>query len=227
MNKPRQLTFPWEKIFKSSLDGFYCDKLNKTLLDELMEISDEDIFIYASKNTGKTYLLQALSNYYSEKNLSSLYIPLKEVKKYDTSIIEGISQMDVVLMDGLDEIIGDDKWEISIFNLINESIPSGCRLIFSMSIDKKINKFNLPDLDSRIRKLHSKELHPVQDQNLKDALLQIAQFRLINLGERELNYLLGYTKRNLSDLVSILERLDSLSMELKRKITIPLIKDLL
>lgn len=183
MNKPRQLTFPWEKIFKSSLDGFYCDKLNKTLLDELMEISDEDIFIYASKNTGKTYLLQALSNYYSEKNLSSLYIPLKEVKKYDTSIIEGISQMDVVLMDGLDEIIGDDKWEISIFNLINESIPSGCRLIFSMSIDKKINKFNLPDLDSRIRKLHSKELHPVQDQNLKDALLQIAQFRLINLGE--------------------------------------------
>jgi chromosomal replication initiation ATPase DnaA len=55
--------------------------------------------------------------------------------------------------------------------------------------------------------------------------MHIAHSRSINLGEREANYLLSYTKRNLSDLVGIIERLDSLSMELKRKITIPLIKD--
>jgi chromosomal replication initiation ATPase DnaA len=68
---------------------------------------------------------------------------------------------------------------------------------------------------------------PVQDIYLKEALLYISEFRSINLGEKEIKYLLGYSKRNLSDLVSIIERLDSLSMELKRKITIPLIKDYL
>jgi DnaA family protein len=88
-------------------------------------------------------------------------------------------------------------------------------------------QIGLPDLESRIKKLNSFEMKPVQDVYLKEALLHISEFRSINLGEKEVKYLLGYTKRNLSDLVSILERLDSLSMELKRKITIPLIKDYL
>ena len=100
-------------------------------------------------------------------------------------------------------------------------------MVFSASINVGTLNFSLPDLDSRIRKLDSYEMFSVQDNNLNRALMHIAQSRSINLGEREANYLLSYTKRNLSDLVGIIERLDSLSMELKRKITIPLIKDFL
>jgi chromosomal replication initiation ATPase DnaA len=69
-------------------------------------------------------------------------------------------------------------------------------------------QIGLPDLESRIKKLNSFEMKPVQDVYLKEALLHISEFRSINLGEKEVKYLLGYTKRNLSDLVSILERLD-------------------
>jgi chromosomal replication initiation ATPase DnaA len=39
--------------------------------------------------------------------------------------------------------------------------------------------------------------------------------------------LLTYADRNISDLVKILESLDQLSMEMKRKITIPLIKEVI
>jgi chromosomal replication initiation ATPase DnaA len=39
--------------------------------------------------------------------------------------------------------------------------------------------------------------------------------------------LLTYANRNISDLVQILESLDQLSMEMKRKITIPLIKEVI
>ena len=51
--------------------------------------------------------------------------------------------------------------------------------------------------------------------------------RSINLGDKEINYLVTYTKRNMSDLVEIINKLDQLSMELKRKITIPLIKEII
>jgi chromosomal replication initiation ATPase DnaA len=44
------------------------------------------------------------------------------------------------------------------------------------------------------------------------------------LGDKEAQYLLTYVNRNISDLVQILESLDQLSMEMKRRITIPLIK---
>jgi DnaA family protein len=60
-----------------------------------------------------------------------------------------------------------------------------------------------------------------------DALKNIAKLSSISLGDREAQYLITYTKRNMSDLVKILESLDQLSMENKRRITIPLIKELL
>ena len=55
MNKPKQLTFPWSKPNKSSFDEFYFDEANhelKKILD-----TDDDIFLYGIKKTGKTYLL--------------------------------------------------------------------------------------------------------------------------------------------------------------------------
>lgn len=227
MSNPKQLTFPWEKNFKSSVKGFYCDPNNKKLFEELINFDGDDVFMYGTNNIGKTYLLQAICNYYNSDSRSSLYIPLMDVKNYDTAIIDNVSSLDLVCIDGLDQIANNSEWEIALFNLINSSLNTECRLIFSANFTNKTLQFGLPDFESRIKKLNSFEMTPVQDLYLKEALLHISEFRSINLGEKEIKYLLGYTKRNLSDLVSILERLDSLSMELKRKITIPLIKDYL
>ena len=47
------------------------------------------------------------------------------------------------------------------------------------------------------------------------------------LGEKEINYLVTYSKRNISDLINIINKLDKTSMQLKRKITIPLIKEVI
>jgi len=227
MTNPKQLTFPWEKTFKSSFSGFFCDDKNANLVNNLRLIEGDDIFIYGQSNIGKTYLLQALASLYSNLNKSPLYIPLSDIKNYETTIIDGAHEADLVCVDSIEEIAGIMDWEVALFNLINNASLTNCRLVFSASINIGTLNFSLPDFDSRIRKFNSYEMFSVQDQNLNLALMHIANFRSINLGEKEANYLLSYTKRNLSDLVGIIERLDSLSMELKRKITIPLIKDYL
>jgi DnaA family protein len=87
--------------------------------------------------------------------------------------------------------------------------------------------FELKDLDSRLRKLQSHELHCLADDDLLPALKHIASLRSIELGDKEAKYLLTYANRNISDLVQILESLDQLSMEMKRRITIPLIKEVI
>lgn len=228
MNSPKQLTFPWNKTFKSSFNSFYVDPQNEQLLKDIKDLSNGDnLYIYGVKNSGKTYLLQSLCNEYSKNKKSALFLPLKEVVRYGVDIIESIENMDLVCIDGLEIIRNKKEWEIGLFNLINNSLQTNCRLIFTSSSEDIKAAFSLPDLDSRMKKFNSYEIFPISDNHLLEALKNIANLSSINLGDREAQYLITYTKRNMSDLVKILESLDQLSMENKRRITIPLIKELL
>ena len=228
MNKPKQLTFPWNKVNKSSLEGFYTSRENSHLLS-LLKDSDflDDLFIYGTKESGKTFLLQAMCNSYSSVSKSSLYIPLKKVMNYGVEIFESLENIDLICVDGIEEAISKIEWEKAIFNLINKALISETRLILTSSKDLKSLNFSLPDLESRIRKIQSYELHPLNDKDIFDALKYISKLTSINLGDKEAKYLVTYSQRNISNLVHILESLDQLSMEMKRKITIPLIKEVI
>ena len=222
MNKPKQLTFPWNKVNKSSLEGFFTSQENSHLLS-LLKDSDflDDLFIYGTKESGKTFLLQAMCNSYSSLSKSSLYIPLKKVMNYGVEIFESLENIDLICVDGIEEAISKIEWEKAIFNLINKALISETRLILTSSKDLKSLNFSLPDLESRIRKIQSYELHPINDKDIFDALKYISKLTSINLGDKEAKYLVTYSQRNISNLVHILESLDQLSMEMKRKITIP------
>ena len=228
MNKPKQLTFPWNKVNKSSLEGFYTSQENSHLVSILKDTNfSDDLFIYGTKESGKTFLLQALCNSYSSMSKSSLYIPLNKVMNYGVEIFESLENMNLVCVDGIEEAISKIEWEKAIFNLINKALISNSRLILSSSQDLKSLNFTLPDLESRIRKIQSFELYPINDKDIFDALKYISKLTSINLGDKEAKYLVTYSQRNISNLVQILESLDQLSIEMKRKITIPLIKEVI
>ena len=228
MNKPKQLTFPWNKVNKSSLEGFYTSQENSHLVSLLKDRSFlDDLFIYGIKESGKTFLLQAMCNSYSSVSKSSLYIPLKKVMNFGIEIFESLENIDLICIDGIEEVISKIEWEKAIFNLINKALISESRLILTSSKDLKSLNFSLPDLESRIRKIQSYELYPINDKDIFDALKYISKLTSINLGDKEAKYLVTYSQRNISNLVNIIESLDQLSMEMKRKITIPLIKEVI
>ena len=228
MNNPKQLTFPWNKVNKSSLEGFYTSQENSHLVSILKDANfSDDLFIYGTKESGKTFLLQALCNSYSSMSKSSLYIPLHKVMNYGVEIFESLENMNLICVDGIEEVISKIEWEKAIFNLINKALISKSRLILSSSQDLKSLNFALPDLESRIRKIQSFELYPINDKDIFDALKYISKLTSINLGDKEAKYLVTYSQRDISNLIQILESLDQLSMEMKRKITIPLIKEVI
>tara|TARA_X000000368_G_C22933164_1_gene668601 strand:+ start:287 stop:973 length:687 start_codon:yes stop_codon:yes gene_type:complete len=228
MSNPKQLTFPWNKDNKSSFDSFYASKLNKHLLSLLQNNTfKDDLLIFGTKDSGKTYLLQALCNHFSNQGKSSFYLPMKQAKELSVDILESLESMELVCIDGIESIVGNKVWEIGLFNLINRSLNSENRLIFTSSKNIDVMNFELKDLDSRLRKIQSHELYALADDEILSALKHIANLRSIELGSKEAQYLLTYANRNISDLVQILESLDQLSMEMKRKITIPLIKEVI
>jgi DnaA family protein len=228
MSNPKQLTFPWNKENKSSFDSFYTTKLNKQLLFLLKdEALKEDLLIYGAKDSGKTYLLQALCNQFNNQGKSSFFLPMKQAIELSVDILDSLENIELVCIDGIESLVGNKAWEIGLFNLINRSFNSNNRLIFTSAKNIDGMNFELKDLDSRLRKIQSHELHSLADDDILSALKHIANLRSIELGSKEAQYLLTYADRNISDLVKILESLDQLSMETKRKITIPLIKEVI
>ncbi len=225
MSNPKQLTFPWNKSNKSKFDNFYFESSNIEVKDALL--GSEDIFLYGLKKTGKTYLLQSLCNYYFNKGRTSLFIPLKEVKDLGSQITESLENLDLICIDDVDLIAGDNLWEKAIFNLINDCLLTDCRLVFCSSFNPSNINLELKDLMSRIKKINHIEIFPVQSNNLTNAIKFISNSRSINLGEREINYLITYSERSIANLVNIIKKLDDLSMELKRKINVPLIKEVI
>ena len=222
MNKTEQLTFPWSKPNNSSFDDFYFEKSNLSVLENLKR--EDDLFIYGSCKVGKSFLLQSLCNYFSEQNKSSLYLPLKEMNSHGSRILDELESLDLVCVDDLETIAGNNEWERALFNLINNCLLSNCRIVFSSNINPSSIKFVLNDLMSRIKKINKMELYPVKSDNLTEAVRFFADLRSINIGDKEIAYLINHTRRSMGDLVTHINQLDKLSMQLKRKITIPLIK---
>jgi len=225
MNNPKQLTFPWNKTNKSNFNNFYFESSNIEAKDALLV--SEDIFLYGLEKTGKTYLLQSLCNHYFSEGKTSLLIPLKEAKDLGSQITESLENLDLICIDDVDLIVGDNLWEVSIFNLINNCLLTNCRLVFCSSLNPSSINFDLKDLTSRIKKINHIEIFPVKATNLSKAIKFIANSRSINLDKREIDYLITYSERSIANLINIIEKLDDLSMELKRKITIPLIKEVI
>jgi len=225
MSNPKQLTFPWNKTNKSKFDNFYFESSNIKVKDALL--GSGDIFLYGLEKTGKTYLLQSLCNYYFNEGKTSLFMPLKEVSDLGSQITESLESLDLICIDNVDLITGDDSWEIAIFNLINDCLLTNCRLVFCSSFNPSNINFELKDLMSRIKKINHIELFPVNTNNLSQAIKFIANSRSINLGEREIDYLITYSERSIANLVNIIKKLDDISMELKTKISVPLIKEVI
>ena len=225
MNKPQQLTFPWSKQNKFTFDDFFFDSPNKEV--KLALKNNDDVFLYGTEDSGKSFLLQSTCNYYASDYKSSVYIPISEAIKHGTSFIDSLEGLDLICLDDIDLIASNKDWEVGIFNLINDCLSSNCRLIFSSCKNPSSINFELDDLRSRIKRIDHIELYPISDANLPEAIKFVSQLRSINLGDKEINYLVTYTKRNMTDLIEIISKLDQLSMELKRKITVPLIKEII
>ena len=222
MNNPEQLTFPWSTSNKASFEHYYFEDINLSVKDALLK--KDDLFIYGISGAGKSFLLQSLCNHFALSKKLSLYIPLNEVMKHGPEILDSLEELNLICIDEIDLIAGNKEWEVAIFNLINNCLISRCRLIFSSQLNPSTIKFNLVDLFSRIKKIDHMELFPVTDNNHEEAIRFITKIKSLNLGDNEINYLMTHSKRNISNLVEILEKLDKLSLQLKRKITIPLIK---
>jgi len=229
MSNPRQLALQIQINERASLDNFFVSKNNNQTIQILKNIllssnKGAQIFIDDLGSNGKSYLLQAICNDFSNSNNSSIYIPMQETINFDPSILEGISELNLICIDDIDLINKRREWEIPFFNLINECYEKECFLILSGSINKLKA---IPDLISRIKKMETLRLEAINDDELMEATQAISKNLNIEISDKNMNYLINNSKRDIKTIFRTLSQLEKESLERKKSIGLNLIKDVI
>ena len=229
MSNPRQLALQIQINERASLDNFFVSKNNNQTIQILKNIllssnQGAQIFIDDLGSNGKSYLLQAICNDFSNSNNSSIYIPMQETINFDPSILEGISELNLICIDDIDLINKRREWEIPLFNLINECYEKECFLILSGSINKLKA---IPDLISRIKKMETLRLEAINDDELMKATQAISKNLNIEISDKNMNYLINNSKRDIKTIFRTLSQLEKESLERKKSIGLNLIKEVI
>jgi DnaA family protein len=232
MNKPKQLIFPFQINQKASFDSFFCSPDNQNLMTRLADIvsspDTSELIIHGEKGSGKSFLMQAICNELSSAEKQFAFIPMKKAFNMGVEIFQNLGSLDAVCIDDLQLILANQDWETALFNLINECQQSNCSLMLSLGGTQPLDEsVILPDLLSRIKRMEFIALHAVQDEFFNQAIDFVAQQLDIKIEEAELEFLLKHQTRIFSLLVENIITLDNQAASLKRKITIPLIKETL
>ena len=232
MNKPKQLIFPFQINQKASFDSFFCSPDNQNLMTRLADIvsspDTSELIIHGEEGSGKSFLMQAICNEFSASGKQFAFIPMNKAINMEVEIFQNLASLDAVCIDDLQLILSREEWETAMFNLINECQQSNCSLILSFGGNQSLEDITqLPDLLSRIKRMEFIGLHAVQDEFFNQAIDFVAQQLDIKIEEAELEFLLKHQTRIFSLLVENIITLDNQAASLKRKITIPLIKETL
>jgi DnaA family protein len=120
----------------------------------------------------------------------------------------------------------DETAQIVLFNAINEARQSGGRVLAAGNAPPA----QLPlreDLKSRLAWGLVYQVKPLTDEERRVFLRGEAERRGLHLPDEVVAYLLTRMRRDLHSLTAILDRLDQASLELKRPITLPLLREAL
>ena len=127
-------------------------------------------------------------------------------------------------VDDVDKL--DDASQIDLFNAINKARQSGGTVLAAGNAPPA----QLPlreDLKSRLAWGLVYQVRPLSDEERMVFLRREAERRGMHLADEVISFLLTRMRRDLASLAAILDRLDRTSLELKRPITLPLVREAL
>ena len=132
-----------------------------------------------------------------------------------------------VFIDDADGIAGDRERETALFHLYNVLKESGGHLLLSGKMPPSRWPIKTPDLASRLLTLAVAELTPPDEALLSAVLVKQFADRQITVGQDVIAFLVARMERSFAAATRWVEKLDRLALAQKRKITLPLVREIL
>lgn len=182
------------------------------------------IYLWGQEDSGKTHLLKAVC--YQAEALAKSHCYLDLAKAVDPAVITNISS-EVVCIDNLQAVVGQQQWEENLFHLFNRTRERQGLLVFSALSGPTHLGVVLPDLLSRLSWGLTYHLQALQDDEKLLAFKLRARQRGMEVPDEVVRYLIHRSPRKLSGLFALLDVLDEASLKEQRKLTIPFVRQAL
>ncbi len=210
----RQTIFDYNILPKHNLENFYVSESNK---DAYNFITNENKFnnysiLFGPNKSGKSHL----GLVWKEMNNAIIY----NNDNYN-NIIQSKKN---IFFDNFFENLNEEN----LFHLINHCFNNDLKIL--LCTDKLISNyiFELKDLSSRLKSFNFIEIKKPDDELIVNLINKLLHDKQIIVNNSEIfSYVLKRINRTYEDIYLLVENIDKLSLEKKKELTIPLIKELI
>ena len=206
----KQRSFHYQFDDKLNEVNFFVNDTNSYAFKGLIDKSHFNSFLYGPKKSGKSFL-------------GEIWLKRYSAIKFDKNFEAVIREKKNVL---IDDFTSFDQEKI--FHIINNCTLNNLKILIISS--RRINeiKFKFNDLSSRLKTFNNFEINQPNDEMLITILTKLLIDKQFIISSNEIfEYILRRVDRTYISIHDVVDKLDILSLEKKRQLTIPLIKEIL
>ena len=219
----KQLAFDFSRPAASDFANFVVGR-NAELVQRLAKtaaLSEERfIYVWGARGSGRTHLLRATVAASRESGSRAAYVACAAATRFGPTLRD----MACVAIDDVAEL--DETGQIGLFGLYNALREGGGALVAAGDVPPAQLRLR-PDVMTRLGWGLVYEVHGLSDHEKAAALAERARAKGFTLQPDVSQYLLTHARRDMPALLAMLDALDRYSLEAKRPVTVPLLRDLL
>jgi len=222
MKNSKQLYFEMPNKKALGIEDYIITDSNNFAFNLIVKIVKGEInfgLISGPPYSGKTHLSKILIK--NTRNYKTLYFD-RDYK----NILDELHASDILILENIDKV-KHDKSEQDLFHIINFAKENNKKLL--MTSRKSISEIdlNLEDLKSRLNSILEAKIKEPDDQLIELILIKIFNDKQLKINPNVVDFLISRLERSYESINLFIEKIDKFSLEKGRKITIPLINDLL
>ena len=206
----KQKSFNYE--FKDDINelNYFVNKTNYYAFNTLINNDSKRSYLYGPQKAGKSFL----SNIWLKKNNA---IQIQSDFEYLNGNKKNILVDNFLLFD-----------EEKIFHIVNNCILNEIKILITSRYRINEINFKFNDLSSRLKTFTNLEINQPDDEMLITILTKLLINKQFIINSNDIfEFILRRVDRSYQGIHEIVNKLDILSLEKKRQLTIPLIKEIL
>lgn len=183
------------------------------------QLPTRHLYIWGTPGSGRSHLLRATVATAREHGRPTHLLAAEDVEDGLPETADAL-----VAVDDVDQL--GPEAQIGLFNAFNRSRNNRQSLLLTGPVAPLGLKLR-EDLRTRIGQCLIYEVQPLDDDSRATILATLAERRGLRLADEVVDFLLRHGRRELSSLLAVLDALDAASLERKRPITLPLLREMM